>query len=174
MTDIPLGAVFNLTAQLASLGLILVGLGFAVRTHSAYATGSEQGLRYESIHRNLMTSAVFVSGLGTVIWMVPNFLLGWLYGSSFLGDGIGGYSSYFGFGGVANPHWYLILLMVVIGAMSAFLGVYLVLRMRWSRFPERLKVQNFRRVMIATWGLWLVNVAIGLLVFYFFVLAGTG
>ena len=174
MSSIPLGAVFNLISQVVSLGLILIGLRFAIRTHNAYSSGSATGPRFESFHRNLMTSAVVVSGLGVVIWMVPNLILGWFYGPNFLGYGIGGYSSYFGIGGTYNPHWYLILLMAVVGSVTSFLGVYLVLRMRWSGFPERLKVQNFRRVMITTWGLWFFNIVIGFLVFYFFVYLGSG
>ena len=174
MSDVPLGVVFNMSCQVVSLALILVGLLFAMRTHRAYSTGADDGIKFEEVHRNLMTSAVFVSGLGVLVWMVPSFVLGWFYGSNLLGYGSGGYSSYFGIAGVYNPHWYLLLLMVVIGPLTAFLGVYLVLRMRWNRFPEALKVQNFRRVMITTWILWFVNIIIGFLVFYFFALVGTG
>jgi uncharacterized membrane protein YozB (DUF420 family) len=174
MASVPVGVVFNLTAQVISLALILIGLRYAIRTHNAYSSGSDDGPKHENVHKNLMTSAVIVSGLGVLLWMVPNFLQGWFYGPNFLGYGTGGYSSYFGIAGTYNPHWYLILLMAVIGSLTAILGVYLVLRMRWSRFPEALKVQNFRRVMIFTWGLWLTNVVVGFLVFYFYVLAGTG
>lgn len=174
MASVPVGVVFNLSAQVVSLALILIGLRFAVRTHNAYSSGSEAGARYEEVHRNIMTSAVVVSGVGALGWMVPNFVFGWFYGPNFLGYGSGGYSSYFGLAGIYNPHWYLIMLMVVVGSVTAFLGVYLVLRMRWSRFPERLKVQNFRRVMITTWTLWIINIAVGFLVFYYFALAGTG
>jgi len=46
--------------------------------------------------------------------------------------------------------------------------------MRWSRFPERLKVQNYRRVMISTWSLWFVNILVGFVVFYYFVFVATG
>lgn len=174
MADIPVGVVFNLATQVVSLGLILIGLRFAIKTHGAYAAGSEQAAKLEDVHKNFMTSAVIVSGLGVVIWMVPNFSLGWFYGTNFLGYGTGGYSSYFSIAGTYNSHWYLILLMVVIGSVTAFLGVYLVLRMRWSRFPESLKVQNFRRVMIVTWALWFLNILIGFLVFYYFAFLATG
>jgi hypothetical protein len=174
LSSIPVGVVFNLTAQLVSLALILIGLRFAIRTHNAYAAGAEDGIKFEDVHKNLMTSAVIVSGLGVVVWMVPSFILGWFYGPNFLGYGTGGYSSFFGIAGTYNPHWYLLALMVTIGPITSFLGVYLVLRMRWSKFPERLKVQNFRRVMITTWSLWFVNIIVGLLVFYFYVYIGSG
>lgn len=174
MSSYPLGAVFNLSAQLVSLALILIGLRFAIRTHNAYASGSEDGAKYENVHKTLMTSAVIVSGLGVLAWMLPNFLLGWFYGPNFFGFGTGGYSSYFAIAGTYNSHWYLLALMVVIGPVTSVLGVYLVLRMRWTGFPERLKVQNFRPVMITTWSLWFVNIVIGVLVFYFYVVVGTG
>jgi hypothetical protein len=174
MSSYPLGAVFNLSAQLVSLALILIGLRSAMRTHRAYSSGSEDGAKYENVHKTMMTSAVIVSGLGVIAWMLPNFLLGWFYGPNFFGFGTGGYASYFSFAGTYYPHWYLLALMVGIGSLTSFLGVYLVLRMRWTGFPERLKVQNFRPVMITTWTLWFLNIVIGLLVFYFFVAAGTG
>ncbi len=56
----------------------------------------------------------------------------------------------------------------------AILGVYLVLRMRWSGFPESLKVKNFRAVMITTWSRWILDFLVGVLVFYLFALVGTG
>jgi hypothetical protein len=172
---LPSGAELNLVLQLAAFGLILVGVRYAIRTHNAYALGtnegSEKGQKYEKTHKTLMTSAVLVSGLGAVIWMVPNFVFGWYYDlGSFPGYGSGGYWSYFAQFGAYNPHWYLIPVMVVVGSLTAFLGVYLVL----SRFPQRLAVQNFRPVMITTWSLWVVNVFVGILVFYFFVYLGSG
>jgi uncharacterized membrane protein YozB (DUF420 family) len=102
--------------------------------------------------------------------MVPNFFLGWYYSSGGLGYGTGGYNSYFSFSGAYLPQWYLIGSMVVVGTITTVLGVYLVLRMRWSGFPKSLAVQNFRAVMMATWTLWLINFVVGLLVFYYFVL----
>lgn len=154
--------------------MILIGLRFAVKTHGAYSSGSQDGSRLEGFHKNLMTSAVAVSGLGVLVWMVPNFLLGWFYGPNYVGYGSGGYGSYFGIAGTLNSHWYLIVIMVVFGSVTSFLGVYLVLRMRWSRFPEALKVQNFRRLMIVTWALWSANILVGYLIFYFYVIAGSG
>lgn len=174
MPTIPLGAELNLGIQLVAFLLILVGVRYAILTHRALAGGKEGGAKHESTHKNLMTFAVVVSGLGTIIWMLPNFLLGWIYGSNFMGYGTGGYSSYLEYGGSYYAHWYLIPLMVVIGSLTAVLGVYLVLRMRWSKFPGALKVQNFRAVMITTWSIWVLNVLIGLLVFYFFAYLGTG
>ena len=174
MSNIPLGAELNLGLQLVAFGLILVGLRFAIRTHRAFAAGKEEGSRYESTHKNLMTSAVIVSGLGALIWMVPNFLLGWFYSNTGLGYGSGGYLSYLQFQGSYYPHWYLIPLMVVVGTLTAVLGVYLVLRMRWSRFPQALAVKNFRAVMMATWTIWFVNVLVGFMVFYFFAYVGSG
>ena len=154
--------------------LILVGLAYAIRTHDAYKHGGEDGQKFERAHKNLMTSAVLISGLGTVIWMVPNFILGWYYSSTGLGYGTGGYTSYLSSGGSYLTHWYLIAFMAVVGSLTAFLGVYLVLRMRWSGFPKSLAVQNYRRVMIITWSLWFVNVIVGLLVFYYFAYAAVG
>jgi hypothetical protein len=173
------GAELNLVLQLLAFLLILVGVRYAIRTRVAYAlgtdAGSEMGQKSERMHKNLMTSAVLVSGLGVVVWMVPNFLLGWNYDfSTPLGYGTGGYPSYFAQFGAYLPHWYLIPIMVAVGSLTAILGVYLVLRMRWSRFPQRLAVQNYRPVMITTWSLWVVNVLVGILVFYYFAYVGTG
>ncbi len=176
MAIIPLGAELNLGIQVVSLTIILVGLRFAILTHNAYAQGKEEGAKMEWRHKNLMTSAVIVSGLGAVVWMIPNYLFGWYYDytNGGLDYGTGGYSSFYATAGNVNPHWYLIDFMVGIGSLTAFLGVYLVLRMRWSKFPERLKVQNFRRVMITTWSLWFVNIIIGFGVFYYFAYLVTG
>jgi hypothetical protein len=180
MTTIPLGSELNLALQLLSFLLILVGVRYAIRTHGAYAAGtpeaSERGQAFEKTHKNLMTSAVVVSGLGVLIWMLPNFLLGWFYDftGNALGYGSGGYLSYLQIQGAYLPHWYLIPLMVGVGSLTAVLGVYLVLRMRWSGFPKSLAVQNFRAVMITTWSLWVVNVFVGFLVFYYFAYLQTG
>ncbi|MBI3840511.1 MAG: hypothetical protein HY297_00900 [Thaumarchaeota archaeon] len=151
---------------------------YAIRTHKSYAAGTEEGsnlgAKSEKTNKNLMTSAVIVSGVGAVFWMVPNFVFGWNYGTSFPEYGTGGYGSYLTLFGTYNPHWYLIPAMVAVGSATAFLGVYLVLRMRWSGFPRRLAVQNFRPVMITTWTLWVLNVFIGFIVYYFFAYTGTG
>lgn len=170
---VPLGAELNLALQLVAFVLIVVGLRFAILTHGAISSGKDGG-NSERIHRNMMTFAVVVSGLGAVAWMVPNFLLGWFYESGGLGYGAGGYSSYLEIGGTYYAHWYLIPVMVIVGSLTSILGVYLVLRMRWSGFPEALKVKNFRRLMLTTWGLWAVNLFVGVLVFYFFAYLQTG
>jgi hypothetical protein len=173
-----MGADLNLALQLVAFAMILVGLRFAILTHKGYAGGKDEEVKkaakFEATHKDLMTLAVVVSGLGAVIWMVPNFMLGWFYGAKGLGFGTGGYNSYFEFSNVYYAHWYLIPIMVVVGTLTAVLGVYLVLRMRWSGFPEFLKVQNYRRVMIVTWTLWAINLLIGILVFYFFAVLGAG
>ncbi len=178
MSFIPLGAEINLGLQTVSLAIILAGFMFAIRTHKGYKMGTDEGnqagAKAEGSHKNLMTAAVLVSGVGALIWMVPNLLLGWFYNQGGLGYGSGGYLSYFQLAGALHPHWYLLLFMGVVGSLTAFLGVYLVLRMRWSGFPQRLAVKNFRAVMLTTWGLWFVNIIVGFVVFYFFVLAGTG
>jgi hypothetical protein len=170
LATIPLVSELNLGLQIAALLLIVVGLRFAIRTHSAHSRGSADGSRSEAVHKNLMTAAVLVSGVGTVVWMVPNFFFGWFYQGGGLGYGSGGYASYFGQNGAYWPQWFLIPIMVIVGTATAVLGVYLVLRMRWSAFPKRLAIQNFRSVMIITWVLWLINVVVGLLVFYYFAL----
>jgi len=178
LAAIPIGAQLNIVLQLVAFGLILVGVRYAIRTHNAYrlgtAEGDEKGQISEKTHKNLMTSAVLVSGLGVIIWMVPNFILGWFYGPGFPGYGSGGYTSYIELFGTYNPHWYLIPIMIGVGSATSALGVYLVLRMRWSGFPQALAVKNFRPVMITTWSLWVFNVSIGLLVYYFFAYLGTG
>jgi hypothetical protein len=171
---VPLGAEVNLGIQTVSLVIILVGLRYAVMTHRAFAKGSENGAKLESTHKNLMTSAVVVSGLGAIVWMIPNLLLGWFYDTTGFGYGSGGYQSYFLIVGAYNAHWYLLVMMAGLGSITAILGVYLVLRMRWSKFPEVLKVQNYRAVMITTWSLWFVNILVGFLVFYYFAFLQTG
>jgi uncharacterized membrane protein YozB (DUF420 family) len=176
LTSIPIGAELNLTLQVVAFGLLLVGLRYAIQTHKAYAAGKEEGQKLETVHKNLMTAAVVLSGLGTVIWMVPSLFLGWYYKpSKGLGFGSGGYTSYFyQFGSTTAflPQWYLIATMATLGTVVAVLGVYLVLRMRWSGFPQRLAVQNYRRLMTVTWSLWALNFLVGLAVFYFFALPG--
>ncbi len=175
----PAGAELNLVLQLAAFVLILVGVRYAITTHRAYSSGTEEGSqkgqRTEKTHKNLMTTAVMVSGIGVLIWMVPNLIFGWNYDlGSIPGYGTGGVQSYLSFAGAYLPHWYLIPLMATLGSVTAVLGVYLVLRMRWSGFPRALVIQNFRPVMITTWTLWVLNVLVGIAVFYFFVYVGTG
>lgn len=174
----PIAAQVNLGLQLVAFALILAGVRYAIKTHRAYASGNDdetkKGSRYEWVHKNLMTSAVVVSGIGALFWMIPNFLLGWNYGTSFPEYGTGGYQSYLTLFGAYNEHWYLIPVMVTLGVLTSVLGVYLVLRMRWSRFPQRLAVQNFRPVMITTWSLWVLNVFVGIAVYYFFAYLAVG
>ena len=170
MVSVPLGADLNLALQVVAFVLILVGLRYAVLTHRANAQGKEGGKGPEAVHKNLMTTAVIISGVGSIVWMIPNFILGWYYGSSGLGYGTGGYTSYLSYSGVYLPQWFLIPIMVVLGVVTAVLGVYLVLRMRWAGFPRSLAVKNYRSVMILTWSLWFINVIVGLLVFYYFAL----
>ena len=200
MPLVPLGSEINLALQIIALVLLLVGLRYAILTHNGFhmkdtamassptvqrgsvsheSTAPKHGIapeRTEFIHKNIMTLAVVVSGIGVLIWMIPNLILGWFYSSSGLGYGSGGYLSYFEFGGVYNPHWYLIDLMIVVGSLTAILGIgiYLVLRMRWSEFPKQLAIQNFRGLMIVTWSLWFLNIILGFAVFYFFAYLQTG
>ncbi len=94
----------NLGLQIIALLLILVGLRYAIETHNAVKASSEDMPKHESVHKNLMTSAVIVSGLGAIIWMVPNFLLGWFYGSNPLGYGTGRYTGYLEYNGSNLPH----------------------------------------------------------------------
>ncbi len=122
---------------------------------------------------NVMTSAVALSGVSVLSWMLPNFILGWFYGSNLLGYGTGGVGSYFGDDGQAWPHGYLIAIHVCLGGIAAVLGAYLVLRMRWRRLPRFLAVRNYRAVMRFTWATWFLNVFVGYAVFYFFAFAHT-
>ncbi len=170
---VPLGSEINLGLQIIALILLLLGLSYAIKTHNGYAAKKDLAPKSESVHKNIMTVAVLVSGLGVIIWMVPNFILGWFYNRSGLGYGSGGYLSYFESNGTYYPHWYLIPIMVVVGTITAILGVYLVLRMRWKKFPQALAVQNFRAVMIFTWAIWFLNILLGFAVFYFFAYLGT-
>ena len=184
LASIPLGAEINIGLQIVALVLLLVGLRYAILTHNGIATRSKQASstpaasnpveRVESIHKNVMTLAVVVSGLGVIIWMVPSLILGWFYSTSGLGFGSGGYLSYFKFGGVYNAHWYLIDLMIVVGTLTSILGVYLVLRMRISSFPKAISIQNFKGLMIVTWSLWIINIFLGFAVFYLYAFLQTG
>ncbi len=169
MATIPIGSEFNLVMQIVAFALMLIGLRFAIRTHKAYAVQGKNAGKLETTHKNLMTTAVLVSGLGVLIWMAPSLILGWTYTPGGLGYGIGGYKSYFCCQtNFYLSHWYLLAAMFDLGTLSAIFGVYLVLRMRWSRFPKFLAVQDFRAVMIFTWVVWFLNVLIGFVVFYFF------
>lgn len=175
MPVIPPGAELNLGLQGTAVALLLVGLWAGIRTHRELHAPNPTGPPpSESLHKNVMTAAVGVSALGVAIWMLPNLLAGWYYSSKGLGYGSGGFDSYFTLGGAALPHAYLLWIHIPLGALVVALGVYLVLRMRWSRFPPRLAVRNFRALMVATWVLWMVNFAIGLAVFYYFAYAQTG
>ncbi|MHB8567629.1 MAG: hypothetical protein ACYC7D_13385 [Nitrososphaerales archaeon] len=67
-------AQLNLGFQIIALVLLLIGLSCAVKIHKEQESHSPQ--KSENAHKNIMTLAVIFSGLGTVIWTVPNFLLG--------------------------------------------------------------------------------------------------
>ncbi len=123
---------------------------------------------------NLMTGAVALSGVGLVVWMLPNFLLGWGYGTGVLGYGTGGFQSYLGIGGHPLPHADLVILHVLLGTATAALGVLLVVRMRWGRSTEGPSIGNYRFVMVATWVMWFTNIFLGYAIFYYFVIQGTG
>lgn len=170
----PLGALLNAAIQTAVLAVLLVGLRYGVRTRKGTRNAVTSVSSARRIHMNLMTGAVALSGAGLLVWMLPNFLLGWAYSPSGLGYGTGGYESYLQQGGVLVPHWYLIPIHVILGSLAAVFGVYLVLRMRWKRFPRRLAVRNYRVLMIATWSIWCADIFVGFFIFYFFVLRQTG
>lgn len=170
----PLGALLNAAIQTATLALLLVGLGYGIRTRRKIPAGSGPVSPARRIHMNVMTAAVLLSGLGLLIWMLPNFLLGWGYGATGLGYGTGGYESYLQARGSLLPHWYLIVIHVILGSLAAVSGVYLVLRMRWRRFPRILAVRNYRALMIGTWAIWFADILVGYAIFYFFALGQTG
>jgi hypothetical protein len=170
---IPLGSELNLGLQTVALLLLFLGLWFAVRTHREIAFGASPAPS-ERVHRELLTAAILVSGLGLLLWMLPNLLYGWYYSPSGLGYGQGGYQSYFAFAGIPLEHASLLLAHIVLGAVSAALGAYLLIRMRWKRFPKWLAVRNFRAVMVLTWCVWAINVFVGYAVFYYFAYAQTG
>ncbi|MCI4345814.1 MAG: hypothetical protein L3K07_03575 [Thermoplasmata archaeon] len=171
--QIPLGSEINLGLQTVALLLLWVGLWFALRTHREIASGAAPAPS-ERFHRELMTAAVLVSALGLLLWMLPNLLYGWYYTPSGLGYGQGGYQSYFEFAGVPLKHSSLLLAHIALGSVSAAFGLYLLLRMRWRRFPSWLAVRNFRAVMVFTWCVWAANVFVGYVVFYYFAYAQTG
>lgn len=170
---IPLGSELNLGLQTLALLLLFIGLWFAFRTHREVAGGTSLAPS-ERFHQEIMTAAVLVSGLGLLLWMLPSLLDGWYYSTSGLGYGQGGYQSYFSYAGVPLKHASLLVVHILLGAISAVLGVYLLLRMRWKRFPKWLAVRNFRAVMVLTWSVWAVNVFVGYAVFYYFAYAQTG
>ncbi|MFI5404815.1 MAG: hypothetical protein ACHQYR_03710, partial [Candidatus Gagatemarchaeaceae archaeon] len=95
VASIPVGAELNLGIQVISLAIILLGLRFAIKTHNAFAQDKEDGAKMEWRHKNLMTSAVILSGLGAVVWMIPNYVFGWFYTNAGLDYGTGGYPSYY-------------------------------------------------------------------------------
>jgi uncharacterized membrane protein YozB (DUF420 family) len=170
---IPLGSELNLGLQTVALLLLFIGLWLAFRTHREIAAGASPAPS-ERFHREVMTAAVLLSGLGLLLWMLPSLLDGWYYTASGLGYGQGGYQSYFSYAGVPLKHASLLVAHILLGAVSAALGVYLLLRMRWRRFPKWLAVRNFRAVMVLTWCVWAVNVLVGYAVFYYFAYAQTG
>ncbi|MCI4318555.1 MAG: DUF420 domain-containing protein [Thermoplasmata archaeon] len=171
----PPGAELNLALQGIAVGLLLVGLWAGIRTHREMRAPTPAAPpSSESLHKNVMTAAVGVSAMGVIVWMIPNLLSGWYYTSTGLGYGTGGYDSYFTLSGAALPHAYLLWIHIPLGALVLGLAVYLVVRMRWAKFPPRLAVRNFRALMIVTWVLWIVNFAIGLAVFYYFAYVQTG
>ncbi len=171
---IPLGATLNVGLQTATLVLLLLGLRYGVRTHRALQKGMESASVAEGIHMNLMTSAVAVSGVGLLVWMLPNFLLGWGYGTNLLGYGTGGYQSYLESSGVALPHAFLLILHILLGGIVAVLGALLVVRMRWGRVPRAPSIGIYRLVMVATWAMWFTNILVGYAIFYYFAILGTG
>ncbi len=171
---LPLGATVNAGLQTLTLALLLLGLRYGVRTHRAIRDRAGTASALERTHMNLMTAAVGVSGVGLLVWMVPNFLLGWGYGPNPLGYGSGGYPSYLQYGGVPLPHAYLVILHVLLGSLVALLGGFLVVRMRWGPPFKSPSIGKYRIVMIATWALWFGNIFVGYAIFYYFVIRGTG
>lgn len=172
--SIALGAALNVVLQTLTLVLLLVGLRYGIRTHRALLSGAESAARLERAHMNLMTAAVALSGIGLLVWMVPNFFFGWTYGTGLLGYGTGGYQSYLTYAGSALPHAVLVVVHVALGSVVAVLGLVLVVRMRWGRPARSASIGNYRYVMIATWAMWFVNIFVGYAIFYYFVLQGTG
>jgi len=150
----------------------VIGFYFAYNARRQTGPMAERSGRSISFHMNFMTIAIVLAGIGLVLWMLPALLLGWNSSSGPIGYGTGGPSSYFGYGGVLYPQWYLLAAHIILGTIVAALAVYLLLRMRWPGFPRRLAVRNFRAVMLTTWVLWVANVAIGILVFYYFTYLG--
>lgn len=174
MPPIPLGAELNLGLQLSAMALLIAGFYLAFHAHRRTGPAIDLPGRAIFLHMNVMTLAITLAGVGLLVWMLPNLLLGWYYAPSGLGYGQGGIQSYFELGSGLTPHWYVLVAHLALGLTVAALALYLLLRMRWPAFPRRLAVVNFRRWMQVTWLLWIVNVAIGLAVFYFFVWTGTG
>ncbi|MCI4363020.1 MAG: hypothetical protein L3K13_01765 [Thermoplasmata archaeon] len=170
---IPLGSEINLGIQTVALIFLFVGLWFAFRTHRELRSGAAPAPS-ERIHREIMTAAILLSGIGLLLWMVPSLLDGWYYSTSGLGYGTGGSQSYFAYAGMPLKHASLLLVHIALGAISAALGVYLLVRMRWKRFPAWLAVRNFRAAMVVTWCVWAANVFVGYAVFYYFAYAQTG
>ena len=170
----PLGAVINAALQTVVLALLLVGLRYGARTRRAMRERSDRASSYRKVHMDLMTAAVGVSGAGLLLWMLPNFLLGWNYGATGLGYGSGGVASYLEYHGTLLPHWYLIVLHVATGSVAGAFGVYLVLRMRWKNFPRAWSIRNYRGLMIFTWIVWFLNIWVGYAILYYFALVGTG
>ncbi|MCI4323147.1 MAG: hypothetical protein L3K03_03870 [Thermoplasmata archaeon] len=169
---IPLGAELNLALQSGALALLSLGLVYGHRSHREFARGGP--VPSENVHKNIMTAAILLSGIGLVVWMIPSLLSGWYYTPGGLGYGTGGSGSYFSYGGTPLPDANLLMAHIVVGSIVAVAAVYLLLRMRWAGFPKRLAIQNFRWLMIGTWCLWVANTVLGYLVFYYFAYKQTG
>jgi plastocyanin/uncharacterized membrane protein YozB (DUF420 family) len=124
----------NLAVQI----LLLLGLlaGFVLARQKRFAQ-----------HANVQTAMVLLNLFPIAVIMVPGFI---------------GYVDYLRAGGATSDR--VLQLMFghgILGIVAEVFALYLVIRMRTSWLPERLRVRNIKLAMRTALGLWVVVVLIG-------------
>lgn len=135
-TTAPRGAVVSLLLTLAVTVLLTVGWRLAVRR------------RYEA-HRWVQTTAVALNAAVVAVWMTRSLVSNVLPAiPAKLGE-----KAY----AVASVH-------AVVGAIGVVLGVFVVLRAN-ELVPRRLRFTNYKRVMRASYGIYLFGTLTGVVLY---------
>jgi len=125
-------ADLNLILHLAILILMIAGFTFARRK------------KFE-VHEKFMLAAIVLAGVSFFAWMAPSYI-------KYLDVVV---SEFYTLGVIiTNIH-------VLLGVISGILAVYIVLRMKFD-LPERFRVKRVKRLMRATFTLWLLALVFGL------------
>jgi len=127
----PWESTANLIAHLVIFCFIIVGFAFARR-------------KKFNIHEKFMFPSIVAVGFSFFLWMARSYVNNFnLVVADFYAPGII----------ITNMH-------VVLGTITGCLAVYIVLRMKFD-LPQRFAVKRVKRLMRATFVLWLVTFLLG-------------
>lgn len=131
-------ADINLALQILLLIGLWIGFLLARRGKIGGATG----------HANVQTTMVLANLVLIAVAMATSFYSYVIEGGS-TGDSV--------------ARW--MMLHGILGTVAEVTGIYLILRMRTTWIPKRLRVRNFKRYMRATLGVWTVLVLLGVVIY---------